>query len=189
MIDEHQIIARVLSGEVDAFSDLLTLHQSHVFKIVANMVASEDVEEVAHVVFIKVFRDLALYKFRSPFEHWIAKIAVRTCYDHWRTRRRQKVVTVSDQQLNLLEASIAHLENQETDAVRRAGELLDKALSWLDPKDRLAFSLLYLEGMAMKDVGEKLGWSVAQVKIRAFRSRQLLRRKLKSALGEVSRSN
>lgn len=182
MEDEWQTIQKVVSGDAAAFADIIRLHRAHVFKIVTNMVSSQDVEEVAHEVFIRVFKDLSGYRRVAPFEHWLSKVTVRTCYDYWRRQRRQRITSVSDEQLQILEGEVARLNRTETGAVNRAKELLDWGLASLTPQDRLAFSLLYLEDMSMKEVAQILNWSLAQVKIRSYRARQALRRRLKEKL-------
>lgn len=177
---DWSIIERVLGGDSAAFSDLVQRHKPHVLKIVSHMVASQDVEEVAHEAFIRVFRDLSSYGKRAPFQHWLSKVTVRTCYDYWRKQRSRRVFALSDEDLTALEAEFSGKCQVDDAAVERARELLDWALEHLAPQDRLAFSLLYLEERSMKEVSEIMGWSLAQVKIRSFRARRALRKLLKS---------
>lgn len=180
--DESHILQRVLSGETSAFEEIILNYKPHVFKIVSNMVASQDIEEVAHEAFIRAFKDLASFRGDAPFEHWLARVTVRTCYDYWRRERRQRVVSLSDTELDALERQSSVANMSEESAISRAKDLLDTALNVLSPSDRLAFSLLYLEGMSMKEVAEYMGWSIAQVKIRSFRARHKLRSMLTGAL-------
>ena len=66
-------------------------------------------------------------------------------------------------------------------AQNEARELLDRALEKLAPADRMVLELVYLEGLALKEVAALTGWSLANVKVRAFRSRT----RLKNILGDV----
>ena len=183
MNDERRIARRILSGDYDAFEELIQRYKPYVFKIVAGMVAAPDVEEVAHETFIRVFKGLSAYRGEAPFQHWLSKVTVRTCYDYWRQRKPVPVVALSDDQIRALELEVASLRIAEEGAVERAKEIVDWALNHLSPPDRLAFSLLYLEEMSMKEVGQTLGWSLAQVKIRSYRARKKLRKLLKTELG------
>ena len=177
---EQEVIRRILGGETQAFAELVRDYSAHVFMIVSHMVSSQEVEEVAHEVFIRAFRDLSGYRAEAPFEHWLSKIAVRTCYDYWRKQRRQKVSAVPEERLAVLEREAQELTSNENAAVERAKELLDWAFSHLTPEDRLVFSLLYLDDMSMKEAAQMLGWSVARVKIRSYRARQLMRKRLQN---------
>ena len=60
---------------------------------------------------------------------------------------------------------------------------MDWALDQLTAKDRMVLELVYLEGLSGKEAAGLLGWSVANVKARSFRSRKKLQ-KLLAGLGE-----
>lgn len=172
----------MLQGEVNAFEELVRAHKAHVLKIVCSMVGAAEAEELAHEVFVKAYRDLSGYSRKAPFEHWLAKIAVHTCHDFWRKKRRDRLVPAAPDDLSLLEHYSSGTERIETVAVGRARELLDRVLAHLTPEDRLAFTLLYLEELSMKEVAQELGWSVARVKIRSFRARRALKKVLENEL-------
>jgi RNA polymerase sigma-70 factor, ECF subfamily len=181
--DAWKQIDRVLAGDTAAFEELIRTHKAKVLGIAANMVRAEDVDEVAQETFVRAYRDLASYRRKSPFEHWLSRIAVNACYDYWRRARRQKTVAASDAELLAMERRMADEKCSEDAAAATAKELLDGALGHLAPADRLAFSLLYLEGLSMKEVAQQMGWSLAQVKIRSYRARLRLRSILQETPG------
>ena len=172
----------MLAGDVNAFEELVHAHKAHVFKIAAGIVGADEVEEVAHEVFIKAFKDLSGYRKKAPFEHWLARVTVRTCCDFWRRKRRDRLMPVSMEDLSFLEDRALKAERVESSAAQRARDLLERVLQHLAPEDRLAFTLLYLEERPMKEVALELDWSVARVKIRSFRARRTLRKVLKDEL-------
>lgn len=182
--DDRLQIERVLAGETDAFAPLIEKYRRQVFRIVASMVAAKDIEEVGHEVFIRAFKDLGGYSGRAPFGHWLSKVTVRTCYDFWRKMRRERHVAVSAEHFAVLESELLAETRIDASAVERAEDLVEWALGHLKPQDRAAFSLLYIEEMSMKEVAEAMGWSVAQVKMRSFRARHLLRRLLATRGGK-----
>ncbi len=59
-----------------------------------------------------------------------------------------------------------------------AREVLNWALGKLSTEDRMVLELVYLEGLSGKEAAEILGWSVANVKVRSFRCRKKLRKRL-----------
>ncbi len=180
--DEWQIVDKVLAGDVSTFELIIERHKAQVFKIVSAMVNSQEVEEVAHQAFVRAYRDLHTYRKQAPFEHWLAKVTVRTCYDHWRSVKRNRVQVASDEKMRVFEAASSNVVQCENGAVERAKDLVDWALDYLKPQDRLAFTLLYLEEMSFKEVSEILGWSIVQLKMRSFRARNTLRKLLKKKL-------
>lgn len=180
--EDWQIVEKVLAGDIEAFEWIIKKHKSQVFKIVSAMVDSQEVEEVAHQAFIRAFRDLATYRRKAPFAHWMSKVTVRTCYDYWRRVRSNRVQIASEEKMKFFEAASSNLLRCEMGAVERAHDLVDWALSHLKPQDRLAFTLIYLEDMSLKEVSATLGWSVIQLKMRSFRARNALRKLLKERM-------
>ena len=59
---------------------------------------------------------------------------------------------------------------------REAREILDWALDRLGPEDRMVLELVYLQGLAVKEAARLLGWSAANVKVRAPRARKKINR-------------
>ncbi len=59
-----------------------------------------------------------------------------------------------------------------------ARELLSWALGGLSAEDRMVMELVYLEGLSGKEAAQILGWSVANVKVRCFRTRKKLQKRL-----------
>lgn len=136
-------------------------------------------EDLAQEVFIKLFARLNQYQARAnvPFEHWVSRLAVRTCLDSIRAERRRPELRWSD----LSEPEAAWVDFMVTDATEApelsassAREVLEKLLGQLGPKDRLVITLLDLEQRTVKEIAAITGWSVTLVKVRAFRARRKL---------------
>ena len=86
--DERDILRRIGQGETECFADLIRRYQGHVVRIVGRRVPSDRVEEVVHDVFVRAYLGLKQFSGSSPFDHWLAGIAVRCCYDFWRTEKQ-----------------------------------------------------------------------------------------------------
>ena len=179
-----EIVRQVLDGNVNAFELLLKKYQDHVLKIVKKHIPYEQIEETAHDVFIRAYQSLPTFKNTSNFKHWLSSIAVRTCYDFWRKKYRNRELPISsltEQQQHWLESSISTQSSQsyyEEERLQKAKEVLDWALSKLSAEDRMVVELIYLEGLSGKEAAELLGWSVANVKVRSFRARKKLQKLL-----------
>jgi DNA-directed RNA polymerase specialized sigma24 family protein len=73
------VVRRVLAGDVNAFEKLVARYQAYVFSIVRKHVPPENVEAVAHDIFVRAYRSLPGYGQKSQFAKWLAGISVRTC--------------------------------------------------------------------------------------------------------------
>ncbi|WP_419785400.1 RNA polymerase sigma factor [Pseudodesulfovibrio sp.] len=61
------IIAAVVSGDVNAFGQLLERYEAHVSHLAAAHVPGDCVGEVAHETFVRAFKALPGYRPKAPF--------------------------------------------------------------------------------------------------------------------------
>lgn len=186
-LSDDEIIHQVIDGNVNAFESLLIRHREAVLRIVKKHVPYSDVEATAQDVFVRAYLSLATFKGKSDFRRWVSSIAVRTCYDFWRKVYRSREVPMSElteKHQQWLEAVMSEQAEESRNAKgsqKEAREVLDWALGKLSAADRTVLELVYLEGLSGKDAADLLGWSIANVKVRSFRSRN----KLKSVLTKM----
>lgn len=180
-LDDSEIIKNVLNGNRDDFEIILKRYEAYIFTIISKHLPPDVVEDAAQEVFIRIYRALPSYRAEAPFKHWISKIAVRYCYDFWRERYRSKEVTMaslSEEHSKWVE-TIASGQSQECfdreEALKDSREVLQWALNKLTAQERTLVTLLYLEELSTKEAADLLGWSVVNVKVKAFRLRGKLR--------------
>src|SRR6056297_2142362 len=121
---DRDVVRRVLAGDINAFEVLVARYQAYVFSIVGRHVPTQNVEDVAHDVFVRAYRSLPKYQQKSGVSQWLRGIAVRTCADFWRERYRRREVPMSrlgGNQREWLENMLAHLEGY---SVKEAAGLL-----------------------------------------------------------------
>jgi RNA polymerase sigma-70 factor (ECF subfamily) len=186
---DDDLVQRVVAGETERFEDLMLRHRDHVRRIVGGHVPPDRVAEVAHEVFVKAYTGLGTYRSEEPFPHWLATIAVRTCYDFWRMQQAADlpVSTLTAEHQRWIDQVMAAQSNEgfaEQARQREASEVLQWALARLSPENRLVMTLVHLDGYSVREAAALLGWSVINVKVRTHRARQLLRTILRE---EISR--
>ena len=186
--DERPLIRRILRGETDLFAEVIERYRGHVGRIVGRHIPGDRVQEVAHDVFVRAYSSLDQFTGSAPFEHWLAGIAVRTCYDFWRTahRRDMPVSTLSDEHQQWIERALTAQSEQafrQEARHREAKDILDWGLSQLSAENRLVLTLVHLEGHSVREAADLLGWSVINVKVRVHRARRALRKLFLDAWG------
>lgn len=181
MVEDLQVVKRVVDGDVEAFEILLRRHSECVFRTVGRRVPTHDVESVAQEAFVSAFRSLKSFRGKQPFEHWLLRIARRRCCDYWRSRQRRPELiggSLREDQREWLEHVSAglRLDSFHHECEREeAAEVVHNALSRLDAEDRALIESIYFEGLQLKEVAATFGWSLAKVKVRAYRARRKLR--------------
>jgi len=182
---DSEIIKQVLRGNVNAFEYLMNRHFDLLIKIVKKRVPYNNVEEIIHNTFIRAYQSLSNFKvkkgFEKGFEKWLATIAVRTCYDYWRMAYRHKEVvmsSLSEKHLAWLEQAMSEMSEEslyEKGLQAESKEVLNEILGKISAEDRMVLELIHLEGYSVKEAAKLLGWSVSNVKIRAYRSKKKIR--------------
>lgn len=186
-MNDVEIVRRVLAGEVNAYARLVDAHGPQVFGLVSRHVPQDRAAEVAHDTFVRAFEKLGTYRAESPFGHWLTRIALRRCADFWRERARRRETQFSalgPETMDWIESIPAEGTQEGLDAHAQrseAGTLLAWALGQLSADDRLALTMTHMDGQALTEVADLLGWSVPKVKVRSFRAR----RKLRDILGRL----
>jgi RNA polymerase sigma-70 factor (ECF subfamily) len=176
---EAELIAAVLAGDAASFEPLVQKYSPRVFATARRYARREsEVEDIAQEAWLKAFDKLKGFRGEAPFEHWLMRLTVRTCYDFLRGHQRNRESTFSD----LTEPESDWLERFVTqpEAVSENAEaarlLVARVLERLSPPARLIITLLEIEDRSVKEIAALTGWSVPLVKVRAFRARAEMRK-------------
>jgi RNA polymerase sigma factor (sigma-70 family) len=180
--DVAQCLQKVRQHNQDAARALVEALYPLVIRIVRRHLPARSTEEdLAQEVFLKMFSRLDQYQPRAgiPFEHWVSRVAIRTCLDAARAETRRPELRLSD----LSEDQNAWLEFMTADpspppdsSPTSARELLETLLAQLSPTDRLVIQLLDLEEKSVGEIARITGWGRSLIKVRAFRARRKLRK-------------
>jgi RNA polymerase sigma-70 factor, ECF subfamily len=178
---EAELISAVLNGDGASFEPLVTKYQARVFATARRYARREsEVEDIVQEVFIKAFQKLSGFRGDAPFEHWLMRLAVRTCYDFLRAHQRNRETAfteLSEPETDWLERFVVEPDNANENA-EAARLLIERVLSRLSPAARMVITLLEIEGRPVKEIADLTGWSVTLVKVRAFRARAEMRKLL-----------
>ncbi len=173
---------RAAAGDPQAAAGLVDRLYPLVLKIArAHLPRRLDAADLCQIVFVKLFRHLGQYSGAAPLEHWVSRIAVNTCLNELEAERVRPEVRHADLTpeeravVNHLETPAAELPPDDALASR---DLLHRLLATLPPEDRLVLQFLHMEGLTAAEIAGLTGWSATAVKVRAFRARNKLRKRL-----------
>jgi len=163
--ERAQLVTASRGGDRSAFSKLVRLHERQVFRLSGRFFrAREDVEDAAQETFLIAWSKLGTYKAKAPFEHWLSRICLNVCYGKVRRRRAVNLPLEFDVPAE------RHDPNASMD--------VERLLRPLKAEDRFVLLLLDGEGWSTTEIADRLGWSTANVKVRAHRARKRLRKLL-----------
>ncbi|MGH7979870.1 MAG: RNA polymerase sigma factor [Limisphaerales bacterium] len=176
---EAELIAAVLRGDAASFEPLVLKYSPRVFATARRYARREsEVEDIVQEVWLKAFDKLKSFRGEAPFEHWLMRMTVRTCYDFLRVHQRNRESSFTDltePESDWLQKFVAAPESASEHAIA-AKLLIERVMEKLSPHARLVITLLEIEDRSVKEIAEVTGWSVPLVKVRAFRARAEMRK-------------
>ena len=191
---DEELIAEVLAGQTDSFSELAGRHRQRVERLCRRFFSDEEMaRDIAQESFIRAFTALRSYRAEMPFGGWLRAIVVNLCYDELRRRRRRPEELVGDfsapevQWMQLVNGATPEQLVGDAEERRESYDLAHRLLDTLKPEDRMVMVLKESEELSVSEIAETLGWSEAKVKIRAFRARQALRKQAERMLAASGR--
>jgi RNA polymerase sigma-70 factor (ECF subfamily) len=178
--DRDDCLPQAVAGDPQAGRQLVERLYPLVAKIVRAYVPADSCQEDwEQEVFMRVFARLDQFRSDAPLEHWVSRIAVNTCIDALRTRRRRQELRWSDlspQEAELVRNAAAGQSTGSQFEAASARELAGKLLDALSAEDRVIVQMIDMEQQSVAEVARLTGRSATGVKVRAFRARRKLRK-------------
>jgi RNA polymerase sigma-70 factor (ECF subfamily) len=176
---ETELIAAVLRGDSASFEPLVAKYSPRVFATARRYARRDsEIEDIVQEVWLKAYDKLGSFRGEAPFEHWLMRMTVRTCYDFLRSHQRNRESAfseISEPEEDWLDHFVADPGSAAEDA-DAAKLLVNRVLEKLSPEAKMVIQLLEIEDRSVKEIAELTGWSVPLVKVRAFRARAEMRK-------------
>ena len=186
MEKERALIDQILRGDLNTFRDLVEKYQKLVAHIVFRLVSHpDDREEICHEIFIKVYQNLAGFKFQSKLSTWIGRIAYNTTINYLRKEKIPlyediKPVEHTDDDIEYYGTVLKSFQSADPTPAE-ALELHDQKamiheqLEKLPALYRTILTLYHLEQMSYQEVGTIMDLPEGTVKSYLFRGRKKLK--------------
>jgi RNA polymerase sigma-70 factor (ECF subfamily) len=181
-LNEQGLIEQLRQGNEPAFRWLVENYRNRVFHTVLNILQdTKEAEDAAQETFIQVFESINSFKAESSLSTWIYRIAVRKALDKIRRRKTRKQLRqflpwwMPDENKSS-EALFQHpgiaAENKEKAAI------LFKAIEALPEKQKLAFTLIKVQGMNYEEACEVMQQNIKAVESLISRAKMNLQKQL-----------
>ena len=169
MPSDEELLSGFLKGDHAAFDELMTRHEDRIFGLCLRMLGSrEDALDATQDTFLTVYRKGRQYSGRSKFSTWLYRVAINTCHDHLRKRKRRQTMPIPEGS-DLPDPSVG----DQFDSVESRPDILT-ALASIPQDFRSAVMLVDIDGLALDEVAEIIGIPIGTVKSRTYRGRRLL---------------
>jgi RNA polymerase sigma-70 factor (ECF subfamily) len=178
MPSEDALIARSRQGSIDAFSDLVLLHQARVRSYIGRYVGARDaVDDLAQEAFLAAFRTLSAYRDEHGFALWLLGIARHRALHFLRAERHRRARDGDAWEAQIAEWQAAAVEADAQELERREHEraALLRCLKQLPARSAALVRDHYLDGVPQKELSSRLGISDGALRMAILRVRDRLR--------------
>ena len=176
LADDTTLLARLRSGDEQAFETLVTTYQHRVFGVALRMLGRRaEAEEIAQETFLRAHRALGEFRGEARLGTWLYGIASRLCLNRLASSARRH--EQGDEAAMLRHAA----ERADAGAALEQRELaaaLHDAIAALPDERRIVVVLRDLEGLEYEEIAEVLGVPLNTVRSRLHRARLDLQAKL-----------
>jgi RNA polymerase sigma-70 factor (ECF subfamily) len=171
-LEDNDLVTRTLAGDTRSYEELVRRYERLVGKVLYPYARREtSAEDLVQETFLRAYDRLETFNPEYRFKTWVLTIANNLGVD---TLRRRREVVEFNQEIHGSSAGgaeAAALEADRAQAVQRAIEGLPETYG-------VPLILRYTEDMSYAEIAEVLDVTVAAVKSRLFRARNMLAEKL-----------
>ena len=181
---EKELIANLKLGNANAFKVLVENYQDRVYYSVLNILHNAaEAEDTAQETFIQVYESINGFKEDSSLATWIYRIAIRKALEKIRKQKnRKRLHAIVPWWMPSEEKSVdaACLNPGISNENKEKATLLFKAISELPHNQRVAFTLIRVQGMKHEEVSEIMQLSIKAIESLLSRAKDNLKNKLKN---------
>lgn len=159
------------------FEPLYVKYYEQIFRLIYARIQDEELtRDIAANAFSKAMANIHKYQHQGfPFSSWLARIALNSCYDHFRSLKKQRYVALEDYITHDLTFEIELEENQKELWLAT----LPGALNKLKPKELELVELRFFEGKSFAEIGYLLDITEGNAKTRTYRVLKRLKKHFK----------
>ena len=182
-LSDNELIVSAQSGDISAFEQLVYRYDSMVLRIALSYTGDNDAaKDIYQEVFIKVFRGIKNFQFRSEFSTWLFRITSNVCITYKKNDRKN--ISLSTFQNDDDNEPINHIQDDENNSPENqminqdVKEKVNNALNYLSPNQKMSFLLKHYEGYKIKEIAEIMNCKEGTIKKYLFEAVRKLRLQL-----------
>ena len=169
---DWELIQACLNGQQELFEELVARYKNLVYSIILRKTNdSEEANDLAQDVFLKVYKNLGSYSTEFKFSTWIMRITTNHIIDFHRKRKQETLPLESA-------ASVTTSPDETPEAAFLRGEEAARVhaiVKDLPTMYKIPIVLYHLKGMSYQEIADAIDEPLSKVKNRIFRGRKLLK--------------
>ncbi len=182
------LIAKIKEGDTSYFRLLVEEYKDVSFSLACSILKNEqDAEDALQDSFIKAFKGLRSFNFKSSFSTWFYRIVVNTCLTKYEYQKRHGQLVDIDSYSSIECASDDPPLNMVNSNETRY--IVNHILELMKEEESLLLRLFYLAELSIAEINQITGFKDSKIKVTLHRARISFHQKLEKMYGtEISMS-
>jgi len=181
-LDDRALVARILGGDRDRFTELVQRYQKRVINYVYRIIHRyEDAHDLTQDIFVKVYLALDRYDPKYQFSTWLFRIAQNAAIDALRKKTLPEVSmarTTDDENQKEREFADTGVSPYRALKNKQLAAAIDEAVANLPPDYRELIQLRHFAELSYEEIASMKKLPLGTVKNKLFRARNLLKNEL-----------
>lgn len=186
--DDISLIKQAQSGSQAAFRELVCRYDRQVLNIAAAYRNNEeDAQDIYQEVFLRVYKGLESFQFRSSFSTWLFRITTNVCISYNDKKKKHKMESINKEISGSDGASIQIAEmikgRDSADREILSDEISEKVnglVETLPAQQKMAFTLKYFQEYKIKEIAKMMNCAEGTIKRYLFTASKKMRNELKN---------
>lgn len=177
--DDAILIQQILSGNQDAFTNLVRNYQKQIHAYAWRMVGDFHLaEEITQDTFLQVYTKLDTLREPNRFAAWLQAIVENCCYAYYRKTHPPitSIESISEGEIERLYYKRYLDEQREVKATEKRHKVVKNLLKKLPANEQTVITLHYLGEMRCEDISDFLDVPLNTIKSRLHRARKRLKK-------------
>ncbi len=177
---DNELITRTLAGDDDSFSLLVERHKDFVYTMTVRILKNEQLaEEVAQDSFLRAYRSLKTFRYKSKFSTWLYRICYNLSLNALAKENRSRTL-FSDRDIEDVQ-SFQIISDENDSPLRHAdsrdlSNIVNECIDELPAKYGSILSMYHLGQLKYEEISIVTGLPIGTVKSHLYRGRNLLKK-------------
>ncbi|MBN2208883.1 MAG: sigma-70 family RNA polymerase sigma factor [Candidatus Coatesbacteria bacterium] len=184
-LQDAELVARTKSGDRDAFKELVSRYQGHVYGLAYSLVGDwTEAQDIAQETFIRAYSNLDQLQEPASFAAWLRRVTFSVAMN-WLRAFRPGLYKELDGRVELESLEVPDFAPGPPEVVekRQLAEAVMNAVDSLPQKYRVPLTMFHLDGLSYQKVASFLDIPLGTVKSLISRARSKLKAALPAAIG------
>jgi len=184
-LSDKDLIIKSQNGDTLALEELIYRYDKMVLRLAYKYTGdTDDAKDIYQEVFIRVYKGLSNFQFKSEFSTWLFRITSNVCISFKRKYNKPNHLSLNDENNSDYVSAIPEVNelSPENLAVNsEIGNKINKALGQLSSNQKMSFLLKHYEGYKIREIAEIMNCKEGTIKKYIFEAVRKLRTQLENS--------